>query len=108
MKNKLDKKFFDRHKISEPSAAKIFYFSINDTIPDLFQQFDRIAKKYNEIRNPYAKAVSCLVFGAVGMEEEVDFLLDEYTRKSKAYPGECYSDFPLLGLQLLFEKYNKK
>lgn len=29
MKNKLDKKFFDTHRVPELSAANIFYFSVN-------------------------------------------------------------------------------
>lgn len=45
MKYKLDKKFFDTHKVPELSAANIFHFSANDAIPDLFQQFDKIAKE---------------------------------------------------------------
>ena len=44
MKNKLDKKFFDTHRVPELSAANIFYFSVNAALPDLFQQFDKLAK----------------------------------------------------------------
>lgn len=197
MKNKLDKRFFDKHKVSELSAANIFFFCINDATPDIFRQFNKIAgekgiavpdcsaerevimsmtdpetivnymrkkgtisnrfelvqkvsecadatmplvlkryltsaldnyietaahcfikndicytielrKKYNEIRNPYARAVACLVFAVNGMDDEVDFLFGEYERMTKAYTGESYADFPLLGLQLLFERRNKK
>ena len=43
MKNKLDKKFFDTHRVPELSAANIFYFSVNAALPDLFQQFDKLA-----------------------------------------------------------------
>ena len=45
MKNKLDKKFFDTHRVPELSAANIFYFSVNAALPDLFQQFDKLAKE---------------------------------------------------------------
>ena len=45
MKNKLDKRFFETHKVPELSAANIFYFSANDALPDLFQQFDIMAKE---------------------------------------------------------------
>ena len=193
MKNKLDKKFFDTHKVPELSAANIFYFSVNAALPDLFQQFDKLAKvkgltvpdnsdernmiasmndpeiivnymrkhkaienrhemiekvseyaettmplilkryltsaldgfietagrcfvkndlryvlelrkRYQEIRNPYAQAVACLVFGMKEMDQEGEFLLDEYEKMRNAYPEERYSDFPLLALHILFEK----
>lgn len=190
MKNKLDKRFFETHKVPELSAANIFYFSANDALPDLFQQFDIMAKEkgimvpdnsnerkiiasmtdpesivnymrklntienrhemvekvseyavatmplilkryltsaldgfietagrcfvkndlqytldlraqYYEIRNPYAKAVACLVFGMKGMNDECDFLYEEYERMRSAYPKESYSDFPLLALHVI-------
>ena len=190
MKNKLDKKFFDTHRVPELSAANIFYFSVNDALPDLFQQFDKLAKEkgitvpdnsdernliasmtdpegivnymrkinaienrhemiekvseyaettmplilkryltsaldgfietagrcfvkndlqyvlelrkqYKEIRNPYAQAVACLVFGMKGMNDECDFLYDEYERMRSAYPKESYADFPLLALHVI-------
>ena len=41
----MDKKFFDTHKVPELSAANIFYFSLNAALPDLFQQFDKLAKE---------------------------------------------------------------
>ena len=193
MKNKLDKKFFDTHRVPELSAANIFYFSVNAALPDLFQQFDKLAKekgitvpdnsdernmiasmtdpegivnymrkinaienrhemiekvseyaettmplilkryltsaldgfietagrcfvkndlryvlelrkRYKEIRNPYAQAVACLVFGMKGMDAECDFLYEEYKKMRNAYPEESYSDFPLLALHILFEK----
>ena len=190
MKNKLDKRFFETHKVPELSAANIFYFSANDALPDLFQQFDIMAKEkgimvpdnsnerkiiasmtdpesivnymrklntienrhemvekvseyavatmplilkryltsaldgfietagrcfikndfqytldlraqYYDIRNPYAKAVACLVFGMKGMNDECDFLYEEYERMRSAYPKESYSDFPLLALHVI-------
>ena len=190
MKNKLDKKFFDTHRVPELSAANIFYFSVNAALPDLFQQFDKLAKvkgltvpdnseernviaslndpesivnymrklkgidsrhemiekvsqyaeatmplilkryltsaldgyieiagrcfikndlqytldlraHYYEIRSPYAKAVACLVFGMKGMNDECDFLYEEYEKMHSAYPKESYSDFPLLALHIL-------
>lgn len=190
MKNKLDKRFFETHKVPELSAANIFYFSANDALPDLFQQFDIMAKEkgimvpdnsnerkiiasmtdpesivnymrklntienrhemvekvseyavatmplilkryltsaldgfietagrcfikndlqytldlraqYYDIRNPYARAVACLVFGMKGMNNECDFLYEEYERMRSAYPKESYSDFPLLALHVI-------
>lgn len=193
MKYKLDKKFFDTHKVPQLSAANIFLFSENDAVPDLLRHFEKIAKekgiampdgsdertfimsmtdpetivdymrkfksienrnemiqkvseyeeeamplvlkryltsaldnfietaghcfakndikytinlreKYNEIRNPYAKAVACLVFGIKGMDAECDFLFEEYEKMCKSYPKESFSDYPLLALHILFEK----
>ena len=175
MRYKLDKKFFETHKVPELSAANIFYFSVNAALPDLFQQFDKLAKvkgltvpdnsdernmiasmndpeiivnymrklkaienrhemiekvseyaettmplilkryltsaldsfietagrcfvkndlryvlelrkRYQEIRNPYAQAVACLVFGMKEMDQEGEFLLDEYEKMRNAYP----------------------
>ena len=190
MRYKLDKKFFETHKVPELSAANIFYFSVNAALPDLFQQFDKLAKvkgitvpdnsdernmiasmndpeiivnymrklkaienrhemiekvseyaettmplilkryltsaldrfietaghcfikndlrytlelrkRYKEIRNPYAKAVACLVFGMQGMDTECDFLYEEYEKMRSLYPNESYSDFPLLALHII-------
>ena len=190
MKNKLGKRFFDTHQVPELSAANFFHFSANGALPDLFQQFDKMAKEngivtpdnsderkniasmtdpesivnymrklqgidsrhemiekvsqyaeatmplilkryltsalegfietagycfikndlqytldlrahYNEIRNPYAKAVACLVFGMKGMNDEGDFLYEEYEKMRSAYPKESYSDFPLLALHII-------
>lgn len=190
MRYKLDKKFFDTHKVSELFAANIFFFTVNDALPDMFQQFDKLAEEkcitvphnsdernmiasmndpesivnymrklnsignrhemikkvseyaettmplilkryltsaldvfietaghcfvknalqytvdlrahYYEIRNPYAKAVACLVFGMKGMDAECDFLYEEYEKMRSAYLKENYSDFPLLALHII-------
>ena len=190
MKYKVNKKFFDEHKVSKLSAANIFYFSVNDVLPKLFLEFEKMSKKkgiavpdtsdeqkmiasmtdpesivnymrklkamtcrndmvkkvseyadatmplilkryltsgldefielaghcfikndlrytlelrkqYHEIRNPYAKAVACLVFGMQGMNDECDFLYEEYEKMRRAYPDESYADFPLLALHII-------
>ena len=182
MKNKLGKSFFDTHQVPELSAANFFHFSANGALPDLFQQFDKMAKEngivtpdnsderkniasmtdpesivnymrklkgidgrhemiekvsqyaeatmplilkryltsalegfietagycfikndlqytldlrahYNEIRNPYAKAVACLVFGMKGMNDEDDFLYEEYEKMRSAYPKKAIRIF---------------
>ena len=41
MKYKLDKKFFETHKVPELSAANIFYFSVNVALQDMFQHGDK-------------------------------------------------------------------
>lgn len=63
-----------------------------------------LRQQYDEIRNPYAKAVACLVFGIKGMYTECDFLFEEYEKMRKLYPKEGFSDYPLLALHILFEK----
>ena len=60
-----------------------------------------LRKRYKEIRNPYAKAVACLVFGMQGMDTECDFLYEEYEKMRRAYPNEGYADFPLLALHII-------
>ncbi len=64
----------------------------------------RLRKQYNNIRNPYAKAVACLVFGIKEMYEESDFLFQEYVKMRTEYPNESFSDFPLLALHILHDK----
>ena len=60
-----------------------------------------LRKRYKEIRNPYAKAIACLVFGMKEMGDEVDFLYEEYESMHRSYPKESYADFPLLALHLI-------
>lgn len=45
MKNKLDKRFFDKHQVPELSAANFLYFLVDDALPDLFRGFIKTAKK---------------------------------------------------------------
>lgn len=61
----------------------------------------RLRNQYNDIRNPYAKAVACLVFGLKKMYEESDFLYQEYVKMKTNYPNEGFADFPLLALHIL-------
>lgn len=60
-----------------------------------------LRKQYTDIRNPYAKAVACLVFGMKEIYEESDFLYNEYIKMKTEYPNESFSDFPLLALHIL-------
>ena len=60
---------------------------------------------YADIRNPFAQACACLVFGMQEMDEEIPFLLHEYERFQREYPNETYHQHPLLSLYLLHGKY---
>ena len=42
---KFEKKFFATHKVPQMSAANLYFFSIDESIPELFEQFDLIAKE---------------------------------------------------------------
>lgn len=59
---------------------------------------------YADIRDPYARACACLVFGMQGMED-IPFLLHEYEGFQKDHPEEPYAQYPLLALYLLHGKY---
>ena len=60
---------------------------------------------YADIRDPFAQACACLVFGMQKMDEEIPFLLHEYERFQQEYPKETYEQHPLLALYLLHGKY---
>lgn len=59
---------------------------------------------YHEIRNPYAQATACLLFGEHGMEVSIPLLMQEYQRFQADYPEESFDQFPLLALYILFGK----
>lgn len=59
---------------------------------------------YRDIRNPYAQAMACLLFGEHDMKSSVSLLAKEYKRFQTEYPGESFDQFPLLGLYILFGK----
>ena len=60
---------------------------------------------FKDIRNPYAKAHACIVFGMKNMQEKVDFLLEEYQKFSRLYPNESFEQGPLLAIYLIYNKY---
>ena len=59
---------------------------------------------YHDIRNPYAQAMACLLFGEHNMKSSASFLLKEYKRFQTDYPSESFDQFPLLALYILFGK----
>ena len=60
---------------------------------------------YADIRDPFAQACACLVFGMQEMDGEIPFLLHEYERFQREYPHETHNQHPLLALYLLHGKY---
>lgn len=65
---------------------------------------DQLFSAYKEIRNPYAKAAACLLFGEKKMEDAVPLLMREYKRFKQEFPEENLSQFPLLALYILYEE----
>lgn len=63
-----------------------------------------LREMYADIRCPFAQACACLVFGMQGMEQEIPFLLSEYTRFQHEYPDKTYHQHPLLALYILHGK----
>ncbi len=59
---------------------------------------------YARIRDPYAKAVACLLFGEHKMEESIPLLLAEYDHFRRDCPEESHAQFPLLALYILAGK----
>ena len=62
-----------------------------------------LKSRYEEIRNPYAKAIACLIFAMSDLDTDTIFLYQEYLKFRRMYPNEEYEHFPLLGLHLLYE-----
>ena len=65
----------------------------------------QIYEEYEEIAEPYAQAVLCLVIAMKKIEGTEDFLMNEYNKFKKNYTDESFCEFPLLGLYLICDKY---
>lgn len=63
---------------------------------------EQLFREYKEIRNPYAQAMACLLFGEQEMEETVPLLMQEYKRFKQSYPKESFNQAPLLALYILY------
>ena len=63
---------------------------------------EQLFEEYAEIRNSYAQAMACLLFGEHEMEDAVPLLLKEYERFKKDYPDESLNQAPLLALYILY------
>ena len=65
---------------------------------------EMLFEMYEEIRNPYAQSMACVVFGVQRIERAESLLLNEFKRMKKEYPQESLFQGPLLGLHILYEK----
>ena len=63
---------------------------------------EELLKEYGNIRNPYAQANACLLFGEFRMTETVPLLLSEYRRFLRNYPDQGYAQCPLFALNILY------
>lgn len=63
---------------------------------------EQLFVQYREIRNPYAQAMACLLFGEQRMENAVPLLLREYERFKRDFPKESFNQAPLLALYILY------
>ncbi len=61
----------------------------------------QLQEMYGRIRNPYARAVACFVFGQRGMKEMLAFLVGEYENFKRNYNDESFEQFPLAAIYLL-------
>ena len=66
------------------------------------QYTEQLFADYKSIRNPYAQAVACLLFGERGMEDAPPLLMEEYRRFQRDYPDEGFDQHPLLALYILY------
>ena len=64
----------------------------------------QLQEMYERIRNPYARACACLVFGQRGMKDRLQFLVGEYDKFKRQYPGERFEQFPLVAIYQLSGK----
>lgn len=65
---------------------------------------ERLMEMYDQIRNPYAKSMACLVIGMRKTEGAAPLLLKEYERMKWEYPEESLCQGPLLGLYAMYDK----
>jgi len=63
---------------------------------------EQLFREYKEIRNPYAQAMACLLFGEQEMKVAVPLLMKEYKRFKQSYPKESFNQAPLLALYILY------
>lgn len=62
---------------------------------------EQLLSEYRDIRNPYAQAQACLLFGERQMDEAAPLLLAEYERFQRDFFEKDYDQFPLLALYIL-------
>ena len=62
----------------------------------------QLFEEYQTIRDPYAQAMACLLFGEHELADAVPLLVKEYERFKKEYPDESLNQAPLLALHILY------
>ena len=60
-----------------------------------------------EIRNPYAVSLMCIVIGFIGDEETIPIIYHKYIELKDQYPNEDYEQGPLLALAELNAQFYK-
>lgn len=55
----------------------------------------------DQIRNPYATSIACIVLGFIGDEEVIPIIHHKYIELKRLYPRENYEQGPLLALSEL-------
>lgn len=65
---------------------------------------ENLLEMYDQIRDPYAKSIACLVIGMRKIENAAPLLLREYERMKREDTDEALSQGPLLGLYGLFDQ----
>lgn len=65
---------------------------------------ETLAGMYDQIRNPYAKSMACLVIGMQKTEGAALLLLKEYERMKREYTKESLCQGPLLGLYAMCDR----
>lgn len=65
---------------------------------------ESLLEMYDQIRNPYAQSMACLVIGMRKIERAAPLLLQEYERMKQVYPEESLCQGPLLGLYAMYDQ----
>ena len=65
------------------------------------QYTDQLYEAYSDIRNPYAQATACLLFGEHSMKKAIPLLMEEYERFVRVFPNESFNESPLFSLYLI-------
>lgn len=80
------------------NAVRLFVHSEQNTTEWIIEHF-------NDIRNPYAQSMLCLVLGFRADEAHIPWLLDVHRAMKNDYPGESFDQGPLLALYELNERF---
>lgn len=93
-----------------PLLLRRFQTSLQDTFIECgihilacadMHYLEQLKAMYQDIRNPYAQSMACLLFGMQEFQDMIPLLLKEYQRMQRDYPKENYDQGPLLALYIL-------